>query len=151
MPRTRSRRALALACAGALSFGLSATAFAAGTADTTIAVSPRVEIAAPDVSPADFPGVAKVRRGERLPRLWVVVSRDVRIKRGGETAFAAMRMTCPKGKTWRSGTSSEDVIASVLDRNAQSGKRSVLVMASFSTNEIGQGETATGKVFALCR
>lgn len=148
----RSRRTLALALASAASLAAGGTAFAsAAPSDTTIEVSPRVEIAAPAASPAGFPGITKVREGERLPRLWVVVSRDVRITRGGEVAFAALRMTCPAGKTWRSGTASGDVKAGVLDRNARAGKRAVLVMASFSPSEIGPGQTATGTVHALCR
>jgi hypothetical protein len=148
----RSSRMRALALASIASLTLAATAFGAATAsDTTIDVSPRVQVAAPDLSPADFPGITKVRQGEPLPRLWVVVSRDVQIKRGGEPAFAALRMTCPRGKTWRSGAAGGDVSAAVLDRNARSGKRSVLVMASFSTSEIRPGATAYGTVFALCR
>jgi len=148
MPLLAFRRAAA--CAAAASFALCGTAFAAATSDTSIAVSPGVETAAPATSPASFPGVTNVREGARLPRGWVVVERDVRITRGREPAFAALRMTCPRGKSWRSGTASEDVGASVLDRNAR-GKRSVLVMATFSTRTVRVGETAAGTVFALCR
>ena len=61
-----------------------------------------------------------------------------------------MRMTCPKGKTWRSGTVGRDVGVSVLDRSAR-GKRSVLVMATFSTSAVRVGERAAGTVYALCR
>jgi hypothetical protein len=152
MPRFRSRRSPALGFAAAVSLTIGAPAFAAATAsDTTISVAPRVEIAAPGSSPADFPGITKVREGERLPRLWVVVSRNVRMERGAEVAYAVLRMTCPKGKTWRSGTTTGDITGGVLDRNARAGKRSVLVMASFSTSRIRAGETASGKVLALCR
>ena len=77
--------------------------------------------------------------------------RDVRITRGGEVAFAALRMTCPKGKTWRSGADAGDIRASVLDRDPRSRKRSVLVMARFATGEVRVGETASGSVYALCR
>lgn len=146
MPSLRLGRA---ACAALASLCLGASG--AEAADTTIAVSPRVQIAAPDSSPVTFPGVTRVRAGEALPRGWVVVSRDVRITRGGEVAFAAFRMTCPKGRTWRSGTASDDILASVLDRAPRSRKRSVLVMASFATSAVRVGESATGTVFALCR
>ena len=78
------------------------------------------------------------------------MGRFVRITRGDEPAFAALRMTCPKGKTWRSGTGSGDIGASVLDRSAR-GKRSVLVMATFSTRDVAVGASATGTIFALCR
>ncbi len=142
-----SRAAL---CAAAASLTLAAPA-AAETADTAISVSPRTQLAAPAASPVTFPGVTRVREGEPLPRGWVVVSRDVRITRGGEVAFAAFRMTCPAGRTWRSGTSGGDVLANVLDRNARSQKRSVLVMATFATREVRVGEDATGTVYALCR
>ncbi len=104
------------------------------------------------MSPAEFPGVSKVRKGQAIPRNWAVVSRDVRITRGGEPAYAAMRMTCPKGKTWRSGASSGDIGVSVLDITAAPGrKRSVLVMATFSASDVRVGESASGTVYALCR
>jgi hypothetical protein len=148
MPSHRFRRAAA--CAAAASLTLSATAFAAATSDTTIKVSPRVETVAPAESPATFPGVTNVREDARLPRGWVVVGRNVGITRGDEPAFAALRMTCPKGKTWRSGTAHGEIGASVLDRNSR-GKRSVLVMATFSTSDVRPGGTAVGTVYALCR
>lgn len=152
MPRLLSSRIRASALAAVTSLALAGSAFGAATAsDTTIDVSPRVTVAAPDASPADFPGITKVHEGEPLPRLWVVVSRDVQITRGAEPAFAALKMTCPRGKTWRSGAASGDISAAVLDRNPRAGKRVVLVMASFSTSEIRPGQTATGTVHALCR
>jgi hypothetical protein len=138
----------AAACAAALSLALAGTAVAA-TADTTISVSPRVESAAPAVSPATFPGVTSVREGARLPRGWVVVGRDVKITRGDEPASAALRLTCPKGKTWRSSTGGGDIGVSVLDRNTR-GRRSVLVMATFAS-DLRVGDTATGAALALCR
>jgi hypothetical protein len=147
MPLHRFRRAAA--CAGAASFALCGTAFAAAS-DTTIKVSPRIEIVAPADSPATFPGVASVRAGSRLPRGWVVVARNVGITRGDEQAFGALRMTCPKGKTWRSGTALGEIGAIVLERNAR-GKRSVLVMATFSTSDIRVGGTVVGTIYALCR
>jgi hypothetical protein len=151
MPFARTRRAAAGAAAVLAMLALGAPAFASAPSDTTISVSPRVETPAPGASPVDFPGVTTVREGRALPRGWVVVGRDVRITRGDEPAFAALRMTCPKGKTWRSGTASGDIGASLLDRNARTGKRSVLVMATFATSGVRVGETAAGTVFALCR
>ena len=141
----------AAACTIVVSLAVGGSAVAAQAADTTISVSPRVLIAAPDASPVDFPGVSKVRKGKPLPRGWVVVRRDVRIRRGGEPAFAALRMTCPAHRTWRSGASSGEIGASVLDRNPRADKRSVLVMATFPAREISAGETAAGSVLALCR
>ena len=138
----------AAACAVA-ALALAAPAVAAPARDTTITVSPREQIAAPAVSPVDFPGVSAVREGAPLPRGWVVVSRDVKITRGGELASGAFRMTCPKSRTWRSGTASDDILASVLDRSPR--KRSVLVLATFVSDEVRVGETAAGTVFALCR
>jgi hypothetical protein len=143
-------RLRAVAGAVAASLALAGSAVAAGAVDTTISVSPRVLTSAPAVSPADFAGVSKVRRGRPLPRNWVVVGRDVRITRGAEAAYAALRMTCPTGKTWRSGASTGDVGATVLDRSAR-GKHSLLVMATFSAADVRQGETASGTVLALCR
>jgi len=142
-----SRAAL---CAAVASLALVAPA-AAETADTAISVSPRTQIAAPASSPVTFPGVTRVREGEALPRGWVVVSREVKITRGGEVAYPAFRMTCPTGRTWRSGTSGGDIVASVLDRSARAQKRSVLVMATFATSEVPVGDAATGTVYALCR
>lgn len=140
----------AIVCALAFCLVSCATALAAATSDTTIDVAPRVQTAAPAVSPATFPGVTGVREGTRLPRGWVVVGRDVKITRGDEPAFAALRMTCPKGKSWRSATTDGEIGVSVLDRRAR-GKRSVLVMATFSTSAVAVGEVAAGTVYALCR
>jgi len=146
-PRRAARAALlaiaTLAAAGAV-------AVAAGGSDTRISVSPRVLVAAPGQSPADFPGVARARAGKRLPSGYVAVGRDVRITRGAETAFAALRMTCPRGKTWRTGTATGDVGLAVLDR-AVSRKRSVLAMATYSTRTTALGQTAAGTIHALCR
>jgi hypothetical protein len=147
MPLPRSRRAAA--CVAAASIALTGTAFAAVASDTTMAVSPRVESASPAASPASFPGITSVREGARLPRGWVVVGRDVRIAVGDEPAFPALRLTCPKGKVWHSGSAGGDIGLSVLDRNAR-GKRSVLVMATPSTS-VRAGDVAAGTVYALCR
>ena len=138
---------VALAAAGA---GTGAAIAASSGPDTTMGVSPRVLIAAPQRSPVDFPGVGKVTAGEPLLRNYVVVARDVRFVRGGEVAYAALRMACPKGRTWRAGTASGDIDAAILDRTV-SKKRSVLVMASFDTVDTAVGQTAAGTVYALCR
>ena len=141
--------ARAAACtAAALALAVPAIA-AQPAADTTIVVSPREQLAARAVSPVDFPGISVVRKGQPLPRGWVVVRRDVTITRGAEVASGAFRMTCPKRRTWRSGTASGDILASVLDRSSR--KRSVLVLASFPARDVQTGETAAGTVFALCR
>jgi hypothetical protein len=149
MPRFRLRRTAACAAAASLALCGSALA-AASSSDTTIKVGPRVETAAPATSPATFPGITSVREGARLPRGWVVVGRNVGITRGAEPAYAALRMTCPNGKTWRSATGSGDIGMSLLERNAR-GKHSVLVMATFSTSDIKVGGTVVGTVYALCR
>ena len=133
----------------ALAGAVGAFAAADGPA-TTIAVTPRVLSAAPARSPVDFPGVAPARAGEPLPAGYVVVARDVRISRGAEVAYAALRLACPNGKTWRTGAAAGDVAMSVLDR-AVPGKRSVLVMASFDARATALGETAAGTIYALCR
>lgn len=130
--------------------GAGAAFAAADGPDTTTAVSPRTVLAAPDRSPVDFPGVAKARAGRPLPDGYAAVARDVRITRGGEIAYAALRMACPPGKTWRTGAVSGDISVSVLDR-AVSNKRSVLVMASLDTRETALGQTAAGTVYALGR
>jgi hypothetical protein len=138
------------AAAGVVALGLATSAAAQAPAEaTTISVAPRVLVAAPQKSPVDFPGVAKARAGQPLPSGYVAVGRDVKIARGSEVAFAAMRMTCPKGKTWRTGASAGDVGLSVLDRRV-TGKRSVLVLATPAPS-VQQGKTATGTVYSLCR
>lgn len=151
MSMPRSGRVLAGCAGAAASLLLAVTAIAAQKADTTIGVSPRALTSAPSASPADFPGVRRIRRGVTLPRRWAVVSRSVQITRGDEAAYAAFRMTCPKGSTWRSGTSSGDIGAAVLDRTSRSHKRSVQVLATFPSSRIHRGDTARGRVFALCR
>jgi hypothetical protein len=150
MPQLELRRAAACATAALALAGPSAAA-AATDGDSTITVSPRVVLAAPQTSPVDFPGVTNVRAGEPLPRNWVVVRRDVTIERGAEVAFGAFRMTCPKDRTWRSGASGGEIAASVLDRNPRSRKHRVLVLATFATSVVRRGQTASGAVYALCR
>lgn len=155
MPSSRLARTATCAVLASLTLGGSALAAAdpgsGSGADTTIAVSPRVVITAPAASAVDFSGVSKVRAGRPLPRGWVVVSRDVRITRGAEVAYGALRMTCPAAKTWRSGASSGDIGVSVLDSNARARKHSVLVMATFSSSEVAVGQVAAGTIYALCR
>jgi hypothetical protein len=146
---TRPAALGALAVVAVLAGAAGASAAADGP-DTTTAVSPRTVLAAPDRSPVDFPGVAKARAGEPLPDGYAAVARDVRITRGREIAYAALRMACPKGKTWRTGAVSGDISVSVLDR-AVSNKRSVLVMASLEPRDTALGQTAAGTVYALCR
>jgi hypothetical protein len=137
------------AAASIVALGLAASAGAQAPEATTISVAPRVLIAAPQKSPVDFPGVAKARAGQALPAGYVAVAREVRIARGAETAFAALRMTCPKGKTWRTGASEGDIGLSVLDRRV-TGKRSVLVLAAAAPS-VQRGATAAGTVYSLCR
>jgi hypothetical protein len=147
--RTAAAAVAAVVTVAALAGAVGAFAAAGGSA-TTIAVTPRVLSAAPARSPVDFPGVAQARAGEPLPAGYVAVARDVRISRGAEAAYAALRMTCPNGRTWRTGAATGDIAMSVLDR-AVSGKRSVLVMASFGAHATALGETAAGTIYALCR
>ncbi len=149
MPSMLTRRSGPVLLVAALATATVASAATDG-ADTTIAVSPRVLIAAPEISPVDFPGVAEARAGRPLPDGDVAVARVVRITRGGEVASAALRMTCPKRRRWRTGASSGAIAVSVLDRVVVR-KRSVLVMASVDTRRTARGETAVGTVYALCR
>lgn len=143
-----TRAAMAIA-AGVAALGFTGAAVAQTPAETTISVAPRVVIAAPQKSPIDFPGVPTARAARPLPKGYVAIARGVNITRGAETAFAALRMICPKGKTWRTGGSAGDVGASVLDRRV-AGKRSVLVLASAAPS-VAAGTRASGTVFALCR
>ena len=85
-----------------------------------------------------------------MPKGYVAVGRDVRFTRGGEVAYAALRMTCPRGKTWRTGAATGDVVLNVLDR-VVSKKRSVLVMATYNVRTVALGQTAAGTIYALCR
>jgi|GEM_PF-2634374 len=149
-PLARRTQIAALAVTTALAGAAGAYAAADGGPATIAAISSRVLIAAPERSPVDFPGVAKARAGEPLPAGYVAVARDVRLTRGAEVAYAAMRLTCPKGRTWRTGSAAGDISVTVLDR-AVSRKRSVLVMATFDTGRTALGETAAGTAYALCR
>jgi hypothetical protein len=149
MSSTRFTSTAAAIVASVAALGAAAAAIAGAPADTTMSVSPRASVAAPARSPIGFPGVPGAVAGRPLPTGYVAVARDVRITRGGETAFAAMRMTCPKGTSWRTGAVSGDLGVSVLDRRV-AGKRSVLVLAS-AAPRIAAGDIATGTVYALCR
>ncbi len=149
MSSVRSTWVAAALAASVAALGLAGVAGAEAPADTTIRVSPRVVIASPQKSPIDFPGAPNARAGRPLPKGYVAIARGVSITRGAEVAFAAMRMTCPKGKTWFTGGSAGEVGAGVLDRRV-SGKRSVLVMASAAPS-VAAGETGSGTIFALCR
>jgi hypothetical protein len=150
MSSHRFTRAAAAAVAGIAALGAGVgVAIAESPADTTMSVSPRTVVAAPARSPLDFPGVPGAVAGRPLPKGYVVVARDVRITRGAEPAFAALRMTCPAGKTWRTAGAAGDVGVSVLDRRI-AGKRSVLALAS-AVPRVAAGQSATGTVYALCR
>jgi hypothetical protein len=148
MSSSRLHRVATAAATGVATLGLAGLAGAQEPQDTTISVAPRVLIAAPQKSPIDFPGVPSARAGRPLPKGYVAVARGVSITRGTETAFAALRLTCPTGKTWRTGGSAGAIGFGVLDRRV-TGKRSVLVLAS-ATPQVA-GATASGTVFALCR
>lgn len=149
MSSRRTSRVAALVAAGAAALALAGAAGAQTPTDTTITVSPRLVIAAPQKSPIDFPGVPKARAGVPLPKGYVAIARGVNITSGSEPAFAALRLTCPKGKTWRTGGSAGDVGLGVLDRHV-TGKRSVLVLVTADPN-VPAGQKASGTVFALCR
>ena len=149
-PRRAARAALLAIAAPAAAAASVAVAVAAGDTPTTISVSPRVLIAAPQDSPADFPGVPKARAGAPLPRGYVAAGRDVRITRGAEAAHAALRLSCPRGRTWRTGAATGNVDLTVLDRTV-SQKRSVLVMATYDRSTTSLGQTAAGTLYALCR
>lgn len=150
MSSPRLTRAAAAVAAVAATAALAAgPAVAEAPPDTTISVSPRALIAAPQDSPISFPGVASARRGEPLPRGYVAVARDVRITRGAQPAFAAMRMSCPQGRTWRTGGVAGEIGMTILDRRV-SAKRSVLVLVSASS-QVARGEAASGTAYALCR
>lgn len=143
----------AVLATGAATLGLAGFAAAQSPSppapeNTTMSVTPRTLITAPQKSPIDFPGVSSARAGRPLAKGYVAVARGVTITPGDETAFAALRLTCPKGKTWRTGGSAGAVGFSVLDRRV-SGKRSVLVLVTAAPQ--AAGETASGTVFALCR
>lgn len=148
IPRRAVRAALPITLALTAAGGVAIAATGGGP--TTISVSPRVLVAAPQDSPADFPGVGRARAREPLPGGYVAVSRDVRFTRGGDAAYAALRMVCPRGRSWRTGTATGAVGLTVLDRTV-SGKRSVLVMATFDSRSTALGQTAAGTIHALCR
>ena len=150
-PVLRRAGGAALAAAAAVVvLAVAVAAHAAARSDTSIAVSPRVLVAAPERSTVDFPGVSRARAGRPLPRGHTAVGRDVRIARGREVAHAALRMTCPRGSAWRSGAAAGELLLTVLDR-VVSGKRAVLVMASVDTSRTAAGEAAEGTIWALCR
>ena len=144
------RRAGGAALTAVAAFVVAVAAHAAARSDTSITVSPRVLLAAPERSAVDFPGVSRARAGRPLPKGHVAVGRDVRVARGREIAHAALRMTCPRGAAWRSGAAAGELRLTVLDR-VVSGKRSVLVMASVDTSRTAAGATAEGTIWALCR
>jgi hypothetical protein len=149
MSSSSTIRVIAAAFAATATFAIAGIAGAQAPPDTTISVSPRVALPASANSPINFPGVPSARTGKPLPKGYVAIARGVNITRGAEAAFAALRMTCPKGKTWRTGGSAGDIGATVLDRRV-SGKRSVLVLAT-ADSSVAAGVMASGTVFALCR
>jgi hypothetical protein len=149
MSSSSTIRVIAAAFAATATLAIAGIAGAQAPPDTTISVSPRVALPASANSPINFPGVPSARTGKPLPKGYVVVARGVNITRGAETAFAALRMTCPKGKTWRTGGSAGDISMTILDQRA-SGKHSVLVLAT-AASSVDAGVTASGTAFALCR
>lgn len=159
MPRINARTAVAAAA-------IAATTAAGGTAfaqsqpapiqpaagDSTVIVSPRTQIAAPANSPIDFAGVRSARRGKPLAAGYVVVSRHVKVTRGAEVAYGAMRMTCPKGKTLRSFGSTGSIGGNLATPSTKYvGKSSWLMMATYGGSQVKPGQAAEGNLLAICR
>ncbi|MBA3326927.1 MAG: hypothetical protein H0T43_01330 [Solirubrobacterales bacterium] len=149
-PIIRSRAVLS-GVAVLASLGAGGVAVAAQAPDSTTSVSPREFISAPQNSPIDFPGARTARQGKPLPRGYTVVARKVKITRGGEVAWAALRLTCPSGKTMRTGGSRGAVGLQPTRGASYVGKRSMVAIVNFDARATGVGETAEGTVYGLCR
>lgn len=127
---------------------LAAGAAAAGTAgaldgDTTVTVGPPKPLTAGATAPFDAAGVKAIRRGKPVPAGYVLVGRTVTTKAGTGAAGAAIRLTCPAGKTLRTlGATGK---AGLQIGRTYLGKRATNVMSLD-----GRGDTS-GTVYGVCR
>lgn len=160
MNASHLRAGLASAALTAMIAGTGGALALEAPTETQITVGPRTEIRAPSPSPVDFPGFRHDKPGQALPTGYVVISHLVTIKRGhGSAVYPAMSVACPGTTTLRTfaaqGSVGPQVIGPSPNVRRRSydyiGKRSFGILIDYSRRTTDVGQTATGKVYALCR
>ena len=136
-----------------LSTGLGCVALVGGGAglalaaqgDTQITVGAITTLNAGDRAPFDAPGVRAIRRGQPIPRGYVLVGRKIDIKRGRNAAGAGLRYRCPGNKRLR--TFGETGQAGFRASTSYEGRRSTYVFALGDARQ----EESSGTLYAVCR
>jgi hypothetical protein len=122
--------------------GVGAVADAAGDAPTQVTVQPVASITAGATSPFDVPGVKAIRRGKAIPAGYVLIGRQITIKRGEVAAGASLFFRCPDGKRLKSFATTGR--AGFSSHGSYVGHRQTYV-DSFSSRD------AVGNLYAVCR
>ena len=60
-------------------------------------------------------------------------------------------MTCPRGKTWRTGAATGDIGLTVLDRTVSQEALGARHGDATTRDTTALGQTAAGTIYALCR
>jgi hypothetical protein len=130
----------ALVASAALAVTGIAAAASVGPTHVTVDVAP--SLVAGDTAPFDVAGVKAIRRGKAIPRGYVLIGRQVTIKRGKHAAGAMLFFKCPDGKRLKSFATTGRAGFSAHQNYVN---RRQTYVGSF------MGRDATGAVYAVCR
>lgn len=134
-----------LLAASILSAGAITTAGAAD-GDTTATVGAPKPLSAGATAPFDAAGVKAIRRGKAIPSGYVLVGRHASAEGGAAAAGAAIRLTCPSGKTVRTLGATGVPIQIPSRDTSYVGNRITTVYALANA-----GKSFDGTVYAVCR
>jgi hypothetical protein len=142
---SKPRRIIAAVGAVALLAGAGTAIAVAADGASQITVGAPTQLAAGQKAPFDAPGVKAIRRGQPIPKGYVLVGQKVDVTRGAHLAGAALKFTCPDNK--------------VLKTFGVTGKAGFLALRDYpdhhSTDIISYPppnvQHASGTVYAVCR
>jgi hypothetical protein len=136
------------ACSVAALAGVVLAAAAPGAAGAAT-VSPQAELRAPARFPAALPGGFK--RGERIPRGFVLLRRRVAL--GPRDGDVAVRFRCPGRRKIRTLGLNDPSDVGIRLPAGQRGydRRSRVTLVAYRSPLVGDGETARGRLYVLCR
>lgn len=132
----------ALLAAAVLSAGAVATAGAVD-GDTTVTIGAPKPTAAGARAPFDAPGVKAIRQGKAVPAGYALVGRSVTVKAGAGAAGAAVRLSCPSGKTLRT--------LATTGRTGLQITRKYVGQSATNVIALDARGDSSGTVYAVCR
>jgi hypothetical protein len=125
-----------------MAFGSTGFAGAASDGPTQITVQPAVTLEAGSIAPFNAAGVKAIRRGNPIPRGYVLIGQTVTIKVGKVPAGASLDFICPDRKRLQTFGTTGRAGFTATDRNYPNHRRTVV--DSYAGN-------GTGAVYAVCR